>query len=254
MPTPESIAAAIMRTMGAVSIDAARARQRLDALYTQYGQWPPKLVAFALLLALAWLGGSVVWSLVPAPRAAAWSPPAAAAAPSSQPDSENLVAGIVNAHLFGQYQAPPPAAPKPVNVADLANAPETHLDLTLLGILANRDAPQSSRAVISSGGGEDKPYALGQEVASGATLKAIFPDRVVLLRKGKPETLRLARDGSSSSGDDGGDVNTPIAVSQAEPVTGDMAQQLGAIRQRLLGNPAMAGQYLRIRPGGRVAS
>ena len=84
-------------------------------------------------------------------------------------------------------------------LADLAAAPDTNLNLTLLGILSNgsNDKDSRSRALISAQGGEEKPYSVGDDVSRGVQLTAIFPDRVILNRNGKLETLRLDKESTS---------------------------------------------------------
>lgn len=222
--------------MATVMLDPAQARQRLAALYARYAQRIPQWVALLLLLLLARQAAELVWALVPTPRQAAWHPPSVAPAQRAQ-TAGDPVRVITQAALFGRYQAP--AAP---SVAALANAPETNLNLDLLGILANRARPQDSRAVIAGGSGGEKPYAIGDAIGDGVTLKAIFPDRVVLSRRGKLETLRLDKDRPAA----GGDLNTPIAVAGGGAEAS--AEKLAQIRSELLANPAQAGNFIRVQP------
>ena len=216
------------------------------SFYERYGRLLPGLAAalFALLLGRAL--ADLVWAVVPQPESARWhaSPPLAASARSSQPVDVN---SIVAAGLFGRYQAPA------AGDASLLSAPETPLNLTLIGLLAD-DREEYSRALISQNG-EENSYAIGDDVARGVTLQAIFPDRVILSRNGRMETLPLERDkpgvGGSpvipgaaaapqASGEDGGPVST---------------QQLATIRDEVIKDPAKASEYVRIQPanvGGQL--
>ena len=216
--------------MNSIAIkDWASLSQTLAPLYQRYARWLPAAVDLLLLVLIARLAAALLWALVPAP-AAAWQPaPAAAAAqdPSAQLDLNRISA----AGLFGQYQAK-------TTVSTLANAPDTNLSLTLLGILANGHNHASSRALISNSG-DEKPYAIDETVAPGAVLTAIFPDRVVLWHNGQPETLRLDKTQPSSSA-------PPIAV--AENVDSGAAQSLAQIRAQMLANPAKAQDYIRVQP------
>lgn len=208
--------------------------RRLAPLYARYGRWLPALVDLALALIIARLAAELLWALVPTPKAAAWQPaPAVAAAPD--PSTQIDLAGISAAQLFGQFQAP--ANP---SGAALTHAPETQLNLTLLGIFAYGRDSTSSRALIA-GAGEEKPYAVGDEISQGVILKAIFPDRVVLARNGSLETLRLDKNQANA-----GDVAEGGTAGGGGD--GDSAQTLGAIRSELLANPAKTADYIRVMP------
>lgn len=202
----------------------------LAPLYQRYGRWLPAVVDVILVLILARILAGLVWALVPAPAAAAWKPAPAAAGPVERVDIE----AINSAQVFGQYQAP--AAP---GAQEIASAPDTQLALTLLGILANHFDNSASRALIA-GGNDEKPYAIGDEIATGVVLKAIFADRVVISRGGRLETLRLDKDKPSSA----------EFVQAAPPPGGEGGgnESLASIRQQMLANPAKAQDYIRIQP------
>lgn len=204
----------------------------LAPLYQRYARWLPTAVDVVLAVIIARLLAGLVWALVPVP-ASAWQPaPAAAAAPN--PASQIDLGRISSTGLFGLYQ-------KPANpgIAALANAPDTQLNLTLLGILANGRNKASSRALIANGT-DEKPYAIDDSVAPGVTLTAIFPDRVVLSRNGQLETLRLDKSQPNSGA-------PPLAV--AESAGGDGAtESLAQIRAQMLANPAKAQDYIRVQP------
>ncbi|MFX8918398.1 type II secretion system protein N, partial [Acinetobacter baumannii] len=74
------------------------------------------------------------------------------------------------------------------------------LSLTLLGVFAWDQ--KLSRAIIEPQGGEAKPFAIGDTIVAGATLQQVLPDRVILLRNGRAEALRLKK--GSAEGDGGG--------------------------------------------------
>ncbi|MDE2149674.1 MAG: type II secretion system protein GspC [Gammaproteobacteria bacterium] len=224
--------------MAAGMLNATRARQRLAGLYARHGGRLPQAVAVLLMLWLAHQAAGLVWILLPLPDRARWQPPLPAPAPSAARAQADPLTTLRSAELFGAYR--PAAAP---SITALANAPETNLNLNLLGILADRTRPRQSRAVIAGGPGGEKPYSLGDAVGSGVTLRAIFPDRVVLSRNGGLETLRLDKTRPSA----GGDLNTPIAVAgQAGANTG--AAKLTELRSELLANPNKVGNYIRVEP------
>src|SRR5690606_27559662 len=113
------------------------------------------------------------------------------------------------------------------------------LSLNLLGILAGR--AKESRALIAPSGGEEKPFSVGQTVVSGVKLEAVYPDRVILNRGGKFETLRLNKDAPSTA-----------TTYRPEPEigTGDVgtAQMLSKIRTEIMNDPTKASNYLRVQP------
>lgn len=200
--------------------------RRLGAAYVRHGQRLPPLVVLLLVLLLGHLAARMVWSLMPLPDAAQWRAPAVGKieAPAARYD----LAALADAHLFGIYQTGP---------GDAANAPETRLSLSLLGILAGSDSGDS-RALIGSSDGLEMPYAIGDDVTSGVSLQAIFPDRVVLSRGGLLETLRLNKDAPL----------TGASPAPASSVGNRTTEMLGRIREEVLTDPAKASQYIRVQP------
>lgn len=198
--------------------------QRFTRLYEQHGRRLPQLATVLLVLLSAHLLARLCWALVPLPDAARWQAPVIS--PAVRPGSRQTdVQALADRHLFGSWQAPAGA--------DGANAPDTRLSLNLLGILAASNSNES-RALIGSADGEEKPYAVSDEVVRGVTLQAIFPDRVVLSRGGALETLRLAKD-------------APIEGTAPTRVSGG-SSQLSSIRDQVLSDPGKAAQYVRVQP------
>lgn len=199
---------------------------RFVRIYEQHGRHLPPLLTLLLVLLSAHLLARLTWTLWPLPPAARWQAPVIS--PAARPSSRQTdVQALAERHLFGAYQAPAGA-----NAAD---APETRLSLTLMGILA-ASQDTNSRALIASSDGEEKPYAISDEVIRGVTLQAIFADRVVLSRGGVLETLRLQKDAPiTGTSQDGDDTNTG-------------SSQLSHIRDEILSDPGKAAQYVRVQP------
>lgn len=207
--------------------------QQFAQRYGRYGRGLPPLASLALTVIVAWLLAQLVWALVPTPEAARWQPPAVSVAKLRS--SEAPASGIdklIQAQLFGEYAAPTAAG-------KVEQAPETRLSLTLLGILAGIDA--ESRALIAPGGGEEKPYAIGDDVVAGVSLQAIFPDRVILSRNGQFETLRLNKDAPSTA-------TAAYVSTDASPAAGGTSQMLTQIREEIMTDPTKASNYLRVQP------
>jgi general secretion pathway protein C len=213
--------------------------------YERHARSLPRVAEAVLVVVLAYALAGLVWRLVPAPAGSAWQAPREAPLPSGGAGSQGPnVDLIANAHLFGEV----PLAADPA-MSELTEAPDTRLDLTLLGILA-ATADRGSRALIGASNGEEKPYAIGDDVVRGVRLQAIFPDRVILARGGQLETLRLDKDAPSKGG--GAPQAVAAAASDVAPSTGAL---LSSIRQELLNDPSRASEYIRIQPassGGQL--
>jgi general secretion pathway protein C len=199
-------------------------------LYERHGRLLPALAAGLFALLLGSRAADLLWALVPVPESARWQPPPAAPVALARHQAPDAAA-IAASGLFGRYQAPAPGA-------QLMAAPETPLNLILLGVLAD-DRKEFSRALIATQGGDERGYAIGDDISRGVTLQAIFPDRVILSRSGRLETLRLERDKASPGGPP-----PPVAAAQ-EPSPG---AQLTQIRDEILRDPAKASEYIRVQP------
>jgi general secretion pathway protein C len=214
-------------------------------LYERHGRSIPRLAEIGLVILLAQALAVLAWKFVPAPAGSEWQPPTPSASVGTPAASGPNIERIASAHLFGEYQAPADPA-----LAELNEAPDTRLDLTLLGILS-ATAERGSRALIGASNGEEKPYAIGDDVVRGVRLQAIFPDRVILARNGQLETLRLDKDAPRAPLPTG----PAVAATDASTVGADTTQMLSNIREELLTDPSRAAEYIRIQPasnGGQL--
>ncbi len=210
----------------------------------------PRLASlfFACLLGLS--AAELTWLLVPVePLVTTPRPPASVTAGRQQASTTPAVSlsSLQAARLFGEFLQE--AEPAPQLMANL-DAPETSLRLKLRGIVAMEDSARS-RALIEASNGELNPYAVGATISAGTKLHSIYPDRVLLERGKRLETLRLEKDEPSqtqfsyqsnqrrSSDDDG---------SAARILDSSTAAKLSNIREELLNDPTKASQYLRVQP------
>jgi general secretion pathway protein C len=204
--------------------------------YERHGRRLPGAVSLLFVVLLGFALARLVWTLIPMPETAAWrpapAPPATASAPRSSAGVDLAV--IQSANLFGEYN------PEPTQT-DLGGAPETSLNLKLLGILASSDNERYSRALIEVAAGDERPFGVGAQVIQGTTLQAILPDRVVLSRSGKLETLRLEKDKESTY--------VATAPAAAPPPPGTLA--LAQIRDQVLQDPNKAGDYVRVQAANK---
>ncbi len=160
----------------------------------------PAVVALILVVAIAWQLARIVWMLVPGSPLGDTvdvAPPAGAiGAGRRQPQAQANVEAIAGAHLFGEASADDlPTVPIERPDADLE---ETTLALTLKGTMAGNDN-RLTVAIIADNRNEEKIYTIGDAVVAGATLHAVYTDRVVLNRNGNLEALKLPKDLPTSS-------------------------------------------------------
>jgi general secretion pathway protein C len=150
-----------------------------------------------------------------------------ASKPAQQPTD---LGRLTNSHLFGEARAE--TAP----VVETVDAPDTSLSLSLTGILAGGPKGQ---AIISANRGQERTYHVGDSVdnADGATLHSVEPDRVLLNRNGKLETLRLPEQLSSAAAR----ATSPILPPAA-------AQPAGSLRQVISENASRLTDVVRLAP------
>lgn len=201
----------------------------------------------ALLLAI--VAGSLVarlgWALVPPPENN-WQPvPRSAAAGGEDTGPGFDLERLVKAELFGNYE---PEATQPETAVE--DAPETRLQLELLGVYA-ADESSMSRAIIASKGQDAKIYAVGDTISRNVTLHSVFADRVIISREGTLETLRMERDQLDEKA--AAQTETTRGTSN-DTLTARDPEQLADIRNDLLQNPGEVTNYIRVVPassGGR---
>ena len=197
----------------------------------------PKWVALLLVIAIAWQVARMVWLLIPDPEAGApiavtpaeRSAAAATARGAAQPD----VQAIADAHLFGVASA---EAPPPVSES-LDDLEETRLNLSLKGTIAAADAAQSI-AIIADTRNQEKVYAIDDVVVPGATLHAVYADRVVLNRSGALEVLKLPQDFPTSA----------QPVRRATPVATRTTETNPSIQEAITANATKLADVIRPTP------
>lgn len=156
----------------------------------------PAWVSLVTIVLIGWQLARVVWMLVPGPAAGGdvvLPRNGAALAQSASPVADTR--SIAEAHLFGEADA---AAEAPPPLVELDQLEETNLrNLKLRGTIAS-DRPEFSIAIIADSGNEEKVYTVGDPVAAGASLHAVYRDRVVLDEQGALTNLSLPREFAAS--------------------------------------------------------
>ncbi len=197
---------------------------RIDEWWSRIPANAPWLVSVALAvaiaveaarIAIALLGGNPVTPI--APRA---SPTTSARPQAPAVDAQSIAA----AHLFG-------IATLDANAQNPADAPASTSNLVLAGTIATQD-PKRGLAIIG-GGVPATVYSVGDAVG-GASLYAVYLDRVVLDRNGSLETLQLPQIPLT------GQPAPQYAMSN--PVT---ARTLNNIRRMVQQNPGILNSVIR---------
>jgi general secretion pathway protein C len=165
--------------------------ERGNMLATMNRALPP-WISLLLVVAIGWQLANIVWSLVPGTSAGdTVQAPASMPVATSGGGTRADVQAIADNHVFGEADAE--AAPVVIPAAD-ENLSDTRLtNLVLKGTIASA-IPEFSVAVIADGTAEQRVYAIGDSVGSGATLHAVYSDRVVLNENGALTNLRLPMD------------------------------------------------------------
>ena len=201
-----------------------------------------KVVNGVLVIWLAWLLAGLSWVLLPG--AGTDEQQQSVAVVPVQPVRQTPRIDerqIASWHLFGE------AGKGKLVKRSAINAPETRLKLTLRGVFA--DAADSSagdaRAIIGDPRGKEKSYAPGDPLPGSAKLAEIYPDRIILERNGRFETLRLPRKAMTLGS---GRVNTRGTV-RNRPLAN--AAAFSRYRSEVKRNPASLMNYVRATPERR---
>lgn len=151
-------------------------------------QWGAPLrwvIAVLLVVALAYVLAQTVWLLWYGPSEPVTANTRTRLEVSSSGDAPTLSqAQIDNWQLFGNYE--PVASTGNDKPTD---APDTRLRLELLGVFQNADTKRAT-AIIAEKGKEGELYHIGDSIPGNAKLEEVYPDRVILRRAGRLETLR----------------------------------------------------------------
>lgn len=198
------------------------------------------------LLLVVWIASRLAlltWGLLPQEAEQPATPVVAAVGKvPAKPDPDRLlVRQLPGWHLMGEVKA---VAQQPVKTAAPVEAPDTQLNLTLKGALASDDK-LNARAIIADQRGQDEHYAIGDTLPGNVELSAIYPDRVILQRNGRYETLRLPTDDRPPRNNVYSAGAAPNAIRGAAQ---SASERLQAVRRQIQQQPASLARMLRVAP------
>jgi general secretion pathway protein C len=179
-----------------------------DGVRRLLNQRLPAVLNIAALLLLTGSMAHWTWQLVPLPATAVPQGTVAVRDTGAAYDLQ----GLLDAQLFGKV-APTAVAPAATTVAAI---PTSSLDLTLTGIVA---AGSESLALIRVNNEPETPFAIGEQIAHGVTLKEVYSDRAIILRGAAVEAL-LLEEQTAGVGDLSGGASQP-------PPTGNVVEPQG---------------------------
>lgn len=165
-------------------------------------RWTPVAVNVIAALLLAYSLAQWSWRLMePAP--------VLNARPSTAPIADNAaeLRQLLGANLFGQADITSGRNLSPASI------PLTSLNLVLTGVMVGG---ANNFAFISINGSNETAFGIGDEILSGASLHAVYPDRAVLRRGGALESLVLKE---SVALPEGSIVTSPQYRSDAPPLS-----------------------------------
>jgi general secretion pathway protein C len=217
----------------------------------------PKLLSFLLVILIAVTAAKLVWGLYKGNTDSSLNNPIPAqpvqaklvAPPPPRPDYGSQIARL---RLMGK---PEKAVTSALVQSQAQDAPDTSLNLTLTGVIALGDG--EGFAIISDQAKKNKYYQIDDEVVSGVTLTAVFPEYVLLNRSGRDEKLRLPR---SDTADFTSVDARPTSNSNLVKTSNTVAQKikpsanqdntaiptLSSVREELKNNPRALKDYLLI--------
>jgi general secretion pathway protein C len=169
-------------------------------------RWFPVVINLVALVLLTASMARWTWSVL-APAEVPFIPPAATPVQTA-PGFD--VQTVLSAQLFG-------APPMTTDHGSIESLPVSSLNLVLTGVVS---AGKGGYALIRVEGQPEAPFAVGDEIVSGAVLRQVYADRVVIDRGGVAESLML--EGPSALPGVSGTAEAPAAPrpSAVAPVTG----------------------------------
>ncbi len=198
-----------------------------------------------MILLIAAEMADLTWALLPAPG----DVPAVVATGTHSTERASAgaldVGSVVQAHLFGRAGQVVRQRPRTVD------APETKLNLVLVGVYFAEEV-REALAIIAPKGGDHRVYGVGDALPGGATVAEIQVDRVMLKRGGRLEVLKLVKDAKLATGAKARPRRSGAAQSPSRRVdyrsNRQLARTLGQYQKQLREDPLTLANLARVKP------
>lgn len=232
-----------------------KAAQEWASLFTNFPVkkiWraAPRWLSVILVILVAKSASEMTWLMFAPDDVSTVAPQRTMPTQSPGLQSQPRLRAVASLHLFGD-------APKKTDIKEAPiDAPKTGLKLSLKGVFAASN-PEQAMALIADAKGKEKVYKKSETIFSGVRLYEIYPDRVILERSGRFETLNLPRDKSSSSSGLTGRVSMRTSRPPAKPATSSevvrtrtvrAGKRLEHLKKQLADDPGAFMQDVRIEP------
>jgi general secretion pathway protein C len=217
--------------------------QQVDFVRLMQSPQMRRIIMAINLLLVIWIASqlaTLTWAFFAPAEEIAPAVVETSAMPVQRSEELDLIRQIPGWHLMGvvSQQAAPVREAAPIE------APDTRLKLVLRGAFSSDD-PKHARAIIADPGGKEDQYAIGDNLPGNAELSEVHPDRVILKRNGRYETLRLPQDQQQKNFTVSAR-NTSLRSTAPQPQAGTTpAQRLQAITQRVRQNPVTLYEVVR---------
>lgn len=193
----------------------------------------PTIAVVLLLLLLAWASAQLVWQFL-TPKTADFGSTTTPQGRIQTSAAPSYSREIISRSLFGKANSVAAKTDDPVE------APETKLNLKLRGVYAVED-PKKGYAIISNGSRPEEMVVVGGKLPGNIKLDSVYPDRVIISRSGKLETLKLPA--TKSTG-----VRYTPPKRNAGRSRGPQATSLAGFRKELMSNPSKLAELVNAAP------
>jgi general secretion pathway protein C len=213
--------------------------QQADIIRVLQSPQTRRVILVINLLLIVWIASilaSLTWDLLSPDAAIEPVEAVADAAPVQVNLDRQLISQMPGWHLMGVARQ----SSAPVQASTPVTAPETKLKLILRGVLASND-PEHARAIIADPRGKELQYGLGDTLPGNAELSEVHPDRIILKRNGRFETLRLPKNEKGST-------RVASRSVSARRSTQSPQQRLSNARQQLRQSPGKLSNLIRATP------
>ncbi|MFQ3205977.1 MAG: general secretion pathway protein C [Glaciecola sp.] len=161
----------------------------LQSVLRAYSQHQNKIILMIVVLLSLYLiafAAELTWQLIPQPETSQTSQVDNVNTAPAQSTSRLDISPLIKLNLFGN-----PKAKAVTNAAaEITDAPETQLNLTLTGVVSTGD-PKVGAAVVENNG-KQNTYGVGDSIdGTNAILDELYIDRVIIKNRLTRETLML---------------------------------------------------------------